>query len=354
MTGTGTSTDPYQITTVAELRQYIAIQGAYLKLMNDIDFNNDTVLWGWEPLYAACAELDGNGKKITNCYCYQKSFIILSCSNYTSVTIKNTIIEAIYFTDINQSVSSTSKNYGFVFPYNYNTGNSIVNIYFYDCDFRVKLYVEADGSRFIYSRCSTNEGLVYLRRCIFNLDVYPNSHQKIVLFNRGGINGNRYAEVNSCEIKVNLHLANSLFTGKYVFYDDTSTSSSQRYVLCISDQNSARDSEPNLNNCAVFINIDGINENLPDKLCIMLNAYKGMSNCYFILNDVKGNYLQTKSIIFENYGENSSITSCFMNDKVTFKTSRDKGLENDPNMHMLSDAECKNLQSLLDIGFLVV
>ena len=352
MTGTGTSNDPYQITTVAELRQYIAIQGAYLKLMNDIDFNNDTVLWGWEPLYAACAELDGNGKKITNCYCYQKSFIVLSCSNYTSVTIKNTIIEAIYFTGT--SISSTSENYGFIQSYNYNAGNSFVNIYFYDCDFRVKLYVEVDGARFIYSLCSYNNGLVYLRRCIFNLDIYPNSHQKIVLFNRGGINGDTYAEVNSCEIKVNLHLANSLFTGKSVFYADTSTSGSSRHVLCISDQNSALDSKPNLNNCAVFINIDGINENLPDKLCIMLNEYMGMSNCYFILNDVKGNYLQTKNIIFENRIENSSITSCFMNDKATFKGPRDKGLEADVNMHVLTDAECKNLQSLLDIGFLVV
>lgn len=353
MTGTGTSTDPYQITTVAELRQYIAIQGAYLKLMNDIDFNNDTVLWGWVPLYAKCAELDGNGKKITNCYCYQKSFIVLSCSSNTSVTIKNTIIEAIYFTGINQSITSTGENYGFIYPYNYSAGNSNVTIYFYDCDFRVKLYVEHDNFSFIISYCSSNQGLVYLRRCIFNLDVYPNSHAKTVLFYRPGVTSSNFTEVNSCEIKVNLHLANSLFTNKDVFYIDTSTSGSQRYILCISNQYTSYDNRQNLNNCAVFINIDGINENLPDKLCIMLNSYRGMSNCYFILNDVKGNYLQTKSIIFENY-ESSSITSCFMNDKATFKGSRDRGLENDPNMHMLSDAECKDLQTLLDIGFLVV
>lgn len=139
-----------------------------------------------------------------------------------------------------------------------------------------------------------------------------------------------------------------------VFYLDTSSSSSSRYILSISNQNSASSDRPNLNNCAVFINIDGINENLPDKLCIMLNDFKGMSNCYFILNDVKGNYLQSKSIIFENRLTDTSLTSCFMNDKATFKTERNKGLENDANMHVLTDAECKNLQSLLDIGFLVV
>ena len=73
--GTGTIDDPYLVATPAELRAKVVEDFCYIKLKNDIDFNNDTVLWGWETLELKCAQIDGDNHKITNCYVYQKSFM---------------------------------------------------------------------------------------------------------------------------------------------------------------------------------------------------------------------------------------------------------------------------------------
>lgn len=41
-TGTGTQNDPYLVSTMAEVYQYCAIEGAYVELTNDIDVSEDT------------------------------------------------------------------------------------------------------------------------------------------------------------------------------------------------------------------------------------------------------------------------------------------------------------------------
>lgn len=66
MLGTGTSTDPYQITTVAEFRS-MTISTAYYKLMNNLDastWNNGQ----WTLATLSFATLDGNGKTFSNIY----------------------------------------------------------------------------------------------------------------------------------------------------------------------------------------------------------------------------------------------------------------------------------------------
>ena len=347
--GTGTINDPYLVTTPAELRAKVVEDFCYIKLKNDIDFNNDTVLWGWETLELKCAQIDGDNHKITNCYVYQKSFMAnFYKRDINAPVVKNTIIEAIYFSGTSQS---TAENASFVSPHinsGYQTGSAI---YFYDCDFRIKFYVEKDDALLFDTFNSSSGAGYYYRRCIFNIDVFANNHQSITIFRWGVNNGS--GEVKNCEIKINLHLANSLFTGKNVFNTDTSSSSNYNSILKIFQTNT-NSTAIGFENNAVFINIDGVNEDLPNRLCIGLAYYgKNISNCYYILGDVKGsNYLAEKEIDFKIYSVGIA-SSCFVNDKATFCNS---SLEHnkDPNMHVLTDAQCKNLQELLNIGFLVV
>ena len=355
--GTGTQADPYLVTNCEELRWAVSQTNSYVKLVNDIDFNDDSILWLWEPLFFTCAELDGNHKKITNCYCYQKSFLVVNDADASHTHIfKNTIIEAIYISGTTQNYSNN--NASFIQPRLDGTGTtsaSIIGVYFYDCDFRIKFYVEKDDAVLFYNCHSSNNGYCFLRRCILNIDTFVNSHQKTILFTVANPSSSSviYGDVKNCEIKVNLHLANSLFTGKFVFNTDTSTTANQNYyVLNIFNLTTSNGTGINVENNAVFVNIDGINENLPDKLCIMLAPRAKIANCYFILNNVMGNYLNTKNIHFKIHDYPGCTSSCFMNDKAKFYN---KNLKNeDPNMHVLTDAQCKNLQDLLDIGFVVV
>jgi hypothetical protein len=347
--GTGTIDDPYLVTTHAELRAKVVEDFCYIKLKNDIDFNNDTVLWGWETLELKCAQIDGDNHKITNCYVYQKSFMTNYYGRNTNApVVKNTIIEAIYFSGINQN---TTENASFVSPY-ITYVESLGAIYFYDCDFRIKFYVEKDEALLFDTFYSASNTGYYYRRCIFNIDVFANNHQSITIFRWGAVSANMQGEVKNCEIKINLHLANSLFTDKKVFNTDTSSSNNYNTILRVFQANSNYTAIGFENN-AVFINIDGVNKDLPTRLCIGL-AYNGknISNCYYILGDVKGsNYLAEKELDFKMYYE-GIVSSCFVNDKATFYNA---GLINkDPNMHVLTDAQCKNMQELLNIGFLVV
>lgn len=357
--GTGTQADPYLVTNCEELRWAVSQTNSYVKLVNDIDFNDDSILWLWEPLFFTCAELDGNHKKITNCYCYQKSFLVVNDNDALHTHIfKNTIIEAIYISGATQTYNND--NFSFIQPRvsggGGNSGSKYASIYFYDCDFRIKFYVEKNDAILFYIHESTGlSGECFLRRCILNIDTFVNSYQLTNLFNiyNNSSQSANFGDVKNCEIKINLHLANSLFTNKTVFNTDTSGSSNQYYVLCIFYLRNTSSYSSNVENNAVFVNIDGINENLPDKLCVMLAPRPRISNCYFILNNVMGNYLDTKDIHFKIHDYPGCITSCFMNDKAKFYNKNLK-TDTDPNMHILTDTQCKNLQDLLDIGFIVV
>lgn len=346
--GTGTIDDPYLVATPGELRAKVVEDFCYIKLKNDIDFNNDTVLWGWETLELKCAQIDGDNHKITNCYVYQKSFMTNHYGRNTNApVIKNTIIEAIYFSGSTQS----SGNISFVSPYITFT-ESQGAIYFYDCDFRIKFYVEKDEALLFDTFYSASNTGYYYRRCIFNIDVFANNHQSITIF-KWSSNSDYQGEVKNCEIKINLHLANSLFTGKKVFNTDTSSSSTFNTILRVFHQPTNTSAIIGFENNAVFINIDGVNEDLPTRLCIGL-AYNGknISNCYYILGDVKGsNYLAEKELDFKIQLEGIA-SSCFVNDKATFYNTN--LINKDSNMHVLTDAQCKNMQELLNIGFLIV
>lgn len=61
MNGTGTQADPYQVTTANEFVTAVAKEDSYVKLMNDIDFNQGKYYNITSPIYIRCKELDGGG-----------------------------------------------------------------------------------------------------------------------------------------------------------------------------------------------------------------------------------------------------------------------------------------------------
>ena len=54
--GSGARDDPFQITTVIELMEKVQINGAYLKIMNNMDLDAS---FGWNDVTWQCAEVDG-------------------------------------------------------------------------------------------------------------------------------------------------------------------------------------------------------------------------------------------------------------------------------------------------------
>lgn len=71
MVGTGTAGDPYQITTIEEFIEYINIEQAHLKLMNDLDFN-DYDGWMLNTIDVRADEIDGDGHGLYNIYIKDK------------------------------------------------------------------------------------------------------------------------------------------------------------------------------------------------------------------------------------------------------------------------------------------
>ena len=97
MDGTGTSTDPYVITTVDELYSMNTTGGnnVYFKLGRDIDLNGTQYADNFQVIQLKCASLDGDGHKIRNII-HNNATSTVSVFNVMNTTeIKNTVFENI-------------------------------------------------------------------------------------------------------------------------------------------------------------------------------------------------------------------------------------------------------------------
>ena len=87
ITGTGTSADPYVVTTWAELASKTSETGVYIKLGNDINMNTEYPEGLTSGLTVNCTQIDGDGKTIKNLYL--QSGALITCTGRNS-TWKNT------------------------------------------------------------------------------------------------------------------------------------------------------------------------------------------------------------------------------------------------------------------------
>lgn len=107
ITGTGTSSDPYVVTTWAELASKTSETGVYIKLGSNIDMNTEYPEGLTSGLTVNCAQIDGDGKTVKNLYL--KSGSLITCSGRNS-TWENTQLLNWAIGDGNNAASITANS----------------------------------------------------------------------------------------------------------------------------------------------------------------------------------------------------------------------------------------------------
>lgn len=94
--GSGTESDPYQITTADELFEIRSNTSAYYKLMNDIDLGawiqQENPKQGWTPIPRFSGELNGNGKSIIGLYINRSTNGVGFINNLTGAVTNITFV----------------------------------------------------------------------------------------------------------------------------------------------------------------------------------------------------------------------------------------------------------------------
>lgn len=149
--GTGTQADPYQVTTVEQFEGALAQRGAYLKIMNNLDFGGVSKRYTFSARY-----VDGNNKILSNFYILNDLVFDLPVYNDTTEESRNREIEnatmefviVSYLTQ--QTGASDGNNYaGISGCYSFEIDSVLrdydPNLIFRGCDVRVKYYGAVDG-----------------------------------------------------------------------------------------------------------------------------------------------------------------------------------------------------------------
>lgn len=194
MNGTGTQADPYQVTTVAEFYEAIAEHNSecpYVKLMNDIDFN-DYNYWNLKSTQIDFTEFDGQNHVIKNIYFKDIDKLFYISNSKISRTLKNTIFEVIKFESITPSC--------FI-----DFGSNDIESFVVNCEFRAKTF------KYMSSAKSLIDVGTYWRflNCVFNIDYYDAGFTgRIFNMTAAGTSSN-YPYMDNCEININLYIYRS-------------------------------------------------------------------------------------------------------------------------------------------------
>jgi hypothetical protein len=299
MQGTGTQADPYQITNCDELIEYAKQNDVYLKLMNDIDFNNYTG-WMLSTIDVKCFEIDGDGHSLNNIYIKNVSLFNITdeggpFTERTS-TFKNMIMEII---QIGNSPIFTGYE---------QASNQHKYIQILDCDIRIKSY-PSNSNNILYYTNNLGVG-INIRRSILNIDVYGCGYNVTLINSPMSTRCNHSIEYS--EIQVNVYNG-----------DNTNITLIGRILV---------------DNVAIFVNMDKIDTN---------KTYNLLDGTH-----ITNSYIISKQDNLEkiNWTINSSInvlTTCFYNkDYMQLNTSV-------TNLYDLTTAECKSVSKLTELGFIV-
>lgn len=300
MQGTGTQVDPYQITNIDELIEYAKFNDVYLKLMNDIDFNNYNG-WMLSTIEVRCFEIDGDGHSLNNIYIKNTSLFNITDDGgpYTTrtSTIKNMIMEII---QIGNSP---------IFTGHEGSSNQHKYIQILDCDIRIKSYPSNDII-ILYNTTQWSQRVgINIRRSILNIDVHGCGYN-ITLIN------SEEHSFNDCTIEYS-EIQVNIYNG-----DNTSITLIGRMYV---------------DNVAIFVNINKIDTNKTYNL--LYNTQ--IANSYIIS---KQDNLESINWTISSV---TALTTCFYNkDYMQLNTSV-------TNLYGLTTAECKSVSKLTELGFIV-
>ena len=301
MQGTGTQADPYQITSVDELIEYAKKDDVYLKIMNDIDFNNYSG-WMLPTIEVRCFEIDGDGHNLSNIYIKNASLFNATdkdgpvFSTRTS-TFKNITMEIIQI--------GNAPIFG---GYEEKPAYAIKCIQLLDCDIRIKSY--PTNTIFILANITSEIVFINIRRSIINIDVYGCGYG-ICLINTRSITISDKSTIEYSEIQVNIYNGNNVSLNSLIglIYID---------------------------NVAIFVNMDKIT----NRKYTLFN-HTTLTNSYII---IKQDNLEVMSWGFDS--SNTFLSTCFYNkDYLTLPAVI--------NLHALTTAECKSVSKLTELGFVV-
>lgn len=104
MQGTGTSENPYLVKSIAELREAATKSGAYVKVIADLDCNEENYL-EWETLNISAKEIDFDGRSLT------KPYIKTGNVLFNGSTIKNAKILKVYENGANAVITNARMEY---------------------------------------------------------------------------------------------------------------------------------------------------------------------------------------------------------------------------------------------------
>lgn len=193
VTGTGTQTDPYVITTYGELVEKAAESGAYVKVGNDINITDEYPDGDMPPLDVKSI-IDGDNKTISNWYAIYTNNYNNVISVYSSGVIRNLNLQNIY--------AMLYSSRGFVANADSNTSSYC----FENCNISG---VILSGSFFhgYYSQ-------YLMKDCSVNL-LFKNT-AKFISIDQAYM---RDAEINNCYVKLKSE------SNTYLFYSSTSSAS---------------------------------------------------------------------------------------------------------------------------------
>lgn len=223
MNGDGTKDNPYQVTTVAEFYEATRYDSEstllecqkYIKLMNDIDFN-DYEYWNLSNHNMIFKEIDGQGHVIKNIYFKNLClFVVRGNKGSTGInfekTIKNVVFEFIKFDSQSPPYDSATNSVG-SFLY-------LMSNYYYcyliNCEFRGKIFNSYNSSR--------DTPVIYMGEkwkminCVFNIDYYDNGYanNSILVYLTPDSSAPCYIE--NCEFNVNFYTCKNSLNSPWLF-----------------------------------------------------------------------------------------------------------------------------------------
>jgi hypothetical protein len=376
ISGTGTQADPYQVTTVEQFEGALAQRGAYLKIMNNIDFGGVSKRYTFSARY-----VDGNDKILSNFYVLNDIIFNLpqlydgaDPQEERKREFKNATLEFVIVSYLTKQMdpANLSKYAGVAACYDYDISkvntwrNYDSNLIFTDCDVRLKYYGAIDTD--VYESVTSNSGeggSIFCRQRIITGNYYIENYPRIILNAYNSVfsidaymllpyngpcifSGYSYTSYNSidpsntvagtidnCVVKINLY-------DKFGWNEEYTRSSNGNKVCCIVGHFNI------ISNTAFHINYIAKAKLHNNTYCNLLGYTNNLYNSYFVLN--YPSFLNTIGFQATRF---STISFVATDHGSKYTTNCTATYDKDKQMKLISFEDAKNRETLESIGFVL-